>query len=95
MKDSNEELIAQLTPKVRRAVQRTSVLVNASGQVEEFAAKTIRNELEKFCDGEGAYGDALRAVADGTKPQGSAIALVIAECTKKIAVYVTTWLKNV
>ena len=90
----DKELIEQLVPAVSRAVRASGVLIAADCAAQAYAERVIRAEVEAYCDGEGAYGDALRAVALGTASEGSAIAMVVATCTRRIAVYVTTRLED-
>ena len=90
----DKELIEQLVPTVWQAVRASGVLIGADSTTQEYAERVIRAEVEAYCDGEGAYGDALRAVALGTESEGSAIAMVVATCTRRIAVYITTRLED-
>lgn len=91
--DSNKELSARFAKGVMGAVRETGVLIGADDATNEYAASVISAELEAFFGGKGAYGDALRAVALGTKPEGSAIAMVVTACTQKIALHITTGTK--
>ena len=90
----DKELIEQHVPTVSQAVRASGVLMGADRAAQEYAEHVIRAEVEAYCDGEGAYGDALRAVALGTESEGSAIAMVVATCTRRIAVYITTRLED-
>ena len=93
MSDSDQALIAQLATGIMMAVRATGVLIGADDATIEHAGNIMQSELKKFCKGEGDYGDALRAVGDGIKPEGHAIAMVVTECVEKIAVYRQTGIR--
>lgn len=78
---------ADLTTFVVLAVRATGVLEGASEATMEYAAGIIESEFKAFCNGEGDYGDALRAVNSGTKPEGTALALLVATCAEKIVAF--------
>ena len=88
--DPNKALIKQLTPEIMAAVKETGVLVGADDTINEYAESVISGEVKAFCDGRGAYGDTLRAIGEGTEFEGEAISMLVAKCTKKIALFVTT-----
>ena len=68
--DPDKELIEQLVPIVSEAVRESGVLIAADRATQDYAERVIRAEVEAYCDGEGAYGDTLRAVALGTEVGG-------------------------
>ena len=94
MTDSDDALAPQLATGIMMAIRATGVLIAADDATNEYAAEIMRIELKKFCEGEGEYGDALRAVGDGTKPEGHAMAMIVTECVQKIAVYRQTGLRD-
>ncbi len=85
MSKLNNELIAELASVVSLAIRATGVLEDAGEAAWEYAGGIVESEFGMFCRGEGDYGDALRAVVLGTKPEGTAISLVILRCAEQIA----------
>ena len=94
MTDSDDALAPQLATGIMMAIRATGVLIGADDATIEYAGDVMLIELKKFCEGEGEYGDALRAVDDGTMPEGEAVAMVVTECVKNIAVYRQTGLRD-
>ena len=87
MNKPDNEVIAELASFVTLAVRATGVLKDASEATWEYAAGIVEKEVGMFCQGEGDYGDALRAVVLGTKPEGSAFSLVVRRCAEKVAAF--------
>ena len=87
MHKSDNEVIAELASVVTLAVRATGVLEGASEATWEYAGGIVEREFGMFCRGEGDYGDALRAVVLGTRPEGTAISLVVRRCAEKVAAF--------
>lgn len=93
MSNSDEAFGHQLATATMKAIRATGVMIGADDATIDYAAGIMLIELNKFCEGEGDYGDALRGVGDGTVPEGEAVAMVVTECVKQIAVYRQTGIR--
>ena len=69
------------------AVLMTGVLKGADEATETHASGIMLGELKALLRCEGAYGDAMHRVANGTMSEGDALALVVGTCTEKIAAF--------
>ena len=87
MSETENYMIAELASFVTLAVRATGVLEDASEATWEYAGEIVASEFRMFCRGEGDYGDVLWAVVVGTKPQGSAISLLVMRCAEKIVAF--------
>ena len=82
--DSHEELVTKFSAGLMTAVRITGVLDGANHATMTHATEVMRRELKALANGEGEYGEALRAIEDGALHEGFTMALVITKCVEKI-----------
>lgn len=88
----DDKIRADLATGIMMAVQATGVLEGVGDATVTYATAVLREEVKTFCDPQGAYGEALREVRKGTMTEGDALAMVVATCVEKIAVFKETGL---
>ena len=79
--------ITELTTFIALALRATGVLEGADEASKEYAGDIVEAEFRAFWRAEGDYADALRNILAGTKPEGSALALVVITCAEKILAF--------
>ena len=83
----NLSVIGDLATFIALALRATGVLEGADEATKEYAGDIIEAESGALWRAEGDYADALRGVLLGTKPEGSALALVVSTCAEKIVAF--------